>query len=497
MRRVLIVARREFLQIARTRSFWVTLLIMPLMLVVMPLFGKLMEPPETSRFYLVDATGRYEAAIEQRIDLNHQHQILYDLAAYAARWGLKSPRPEAVWDDGERPFGDDEARAFTASGGYAAALKEAGPLPDDAPAFTPPAPDLMRAKVPADVPVDMGAEAFGQAVGRYLIGGTGRPKGVEPAAAAIYVPADFGKPGVAVRIWTSGGNFNLVDAVRRELNNSVRAEAATAAGLDPATALQIQTAAAPLAVSAPPRGEGRSRLRMQSILPLGIAYFLLISVFTSGAWLLQGVLEERSNKLLEAILACVSPGELMYGKLIGIVGVGFSVIIVWGACVLGMAQLMPSGPMEWVAPALASVNSPWLAVALLFYFVTGYLICASIFLTVGAMCESITDAQAYLSPISLGLFLPFFALGSLISNPDALAAKILSWIPVYTPFAMMARMGVGVEPYEVIGTSILLIAFVTAEVWLLGRVFRASLLRTGQPPKLAELFRLMFKPAAS
>jgi ABC-2 type transport system permease protein len=119
-----------------------------------------------------------------------------------------------------------------------------------------------------------------------------------------------------------------------------------------------------------------------------------------------------------------------------------------------------------------------------------------IYLAIGSISETMQDAQAYLMPVSMLMFLPFWLLSQLISNPDAMVAKVMSWIPFYTPFAMMARMGVGVEPWEIIGTSALLVVFVAAEFMLLGRVFKASILRTGQPVRPAEFIKLMFSPAA-
>jgi ABC-2 type transport system permease protein len=69
----------------------------------------------------------------------------------------------------------------------------------------------------------------------------------------------------------------------------------------------------------------------------------------------------------------------------------------------------------------------------------------------------------------------------------------MSWIPLYTPFAMLARLGMGVSLTEVLGTGILLVGFVTLELMVLGRVFRASLLSTGQPPKLGTFLKLMLR----
>jgi ABC-2 type transport system permease protein len=80
---------------------------------------------------------------------------------------------------------------------------------------------------------------------------------------------------------------------------------------------------------------------------------------------------------------------------------------------------------------------------------------------------------------------------AIIQNPSGPLPRAMSWIPLYTPFAMLARLGSGVTMVEVIGTSLLLAIFVTVELMLLGRVFRASLLNTGQPPKLGAFLKLM------
>ena len=490
MRRILLVAQREYLQIARTKSFWLTLVLMPALFLIMPLIASLASPKDTSSFFIADPSGRYAAAIEQRLALNYQRHVLYDLADYATRWDLKTEAPDAIWDDGARSFSDEEVRAFVAKGGFRKALQEAGPLGPDVPKFIPPGRTVFAVPLPADVPANQGAEAFRIAAVDHLAGEQGD---ANPVSAAIWIPADFGPAGSPAQIWTGpGGADELVEMVRRELNAAVRADAAKNAGLDAATAQRVLDATAPVTISAPPRGQGRERMMLQSALPLGIAYFLLMSIFVSGAWLLQGVIEERSNKLLEAVLACISPVELMYGKLMGIVGIGMTVVVVWASCLVGGALLAPGNIAQLLGPAIASIQSPWLVLALIFYFVTGYLISAMIFLAIGSISDSMSDAQAYLTPVMMVQTLPFIVLGQLINNPDATAAKIMSWIPIYTPIAMLARMGGGVETYEVVGTSILLIAFVALELFLLGRVFQASLLRSGQPPRIGQFVRMMF-----
>jgi ABC-2 type transport system permease protein len=83
---------------------------------------------------------------------------------------------------------------------------------------------------------------------------------------------------------------------------------------------------------------------------------------------------------------------------------------------------------------------------------------------------------------------------SAFQNPGGMLPRVMCWIPLYTPFAMLARLGMGVSLLEVLGTGLLLIAFMVLEVVALGRVFQASILNTGQPPKLSAFLRLMLRP---
>ena len=79
-----------------------------------------------------------------------------------------------------------------------------------------------------------------------------------------------------------------------------------------------------------------------------------------------------------------------------------------------------------------------------------------------------------------------------VQAPNGTLPVVLSWIPIYTPFAMLARMTAGVSMMEVLATGAMLAVFVVVEMYLLGRVFQASLLRTGQPPKLGGFIAMMF-----
>jgi ABC-type Na+ efflux pump permease subunit len=219
----------------------------------------------------------------------------------------------------------------------------------------------------------------------------------------------------------------------------------------------------------------------------------MISLMLSGSWMLQGTVEERSNKLLETVLACVSPQELMYGKLLGTAGVGLFMIAVWIGCGVFAAYATQGAISDMIRPALDPLTSPGTILALIYFFVVGYVTIAVLFLAIGAMSDSMRDAQGYLMPVLLVILLPITILMQAVvaGNTGGVLLEVLTWVPIWTPFAVLARLGLGIPTWEVIGTAVLLGVFTAAEMVLLGRLFRASLLAQGQRPNLREVISRM------
>jgi ABC-2 type transport system permease protein len=487
---ILLVAMRDYRQIAATRAFRVTLLILPLMFALTFAAQSFLRPPGSAAYVIADPGGAYVPLVDRRVELDYQRQVLNGLATYVQHWNVASANPKAAWAVRQGWYGDEEVAMFIASGGVDAAMRQIRPLlPADAPAFAPPLQPFV--KIASPVPTDQGAALFRAALAPYLQGRA--TTGKLPLALAIYIPRNFGTPGVAARMWTTGRPSNaLIDTVGAELTHALRLHALEAHGLTGGDAAAIESLTAPLAVAEPPAGTGRGQLMTRSLVPIILAYLLLITALVTGGMMLQGIIEERSNKLLESVLACIRPSELMAGKLLGLGAIGLTVMAVWLGCALGAAFAVPGVVADYLRPSLTMLE-PWMVAALIFYFMAGYLIISMIFLTIGSLSNSIQDAQAYLMPVMMVLMLPvILMMGSTIANPGGALPHVMSWIPIYTPFAMLARLGSGVSQIEVLGTGALLSAFVVVELFLLGRVFQASLLHTGQPPKLAAFWKLMF-----
>src|SRR6185312_1653774 len=223
MSRILLVARRDFLQIIATRAFKITLLIVPLMLGLVILGTSFMRPPPTVAYIVADTGGSIAPVIAHRVELDYQRQVLSDLSAYAARWKLRPPGNN--WSD------DAAVEAFIAHGGAEGALARIHP-PAGATSFKPPPRPYLRVAVPQDVPVDQGAEAFGRAIAPYLANDIQTPQGKRPLAVAVYVPTRG-----PLRLWTNGrGPNSLIDVIQQERTRQLRLALMTENGVPAATA---------------------------------------------------------------------------------------------------------------------------------------------------------------------------------------------------------------------------------------------------------------------
>jgi len=491
---IFLVAVREYRQIASTRGFWVMLLILPLVIAATQVAGRFIRPQLNSAYVLVDATGQYADSIHHRIELNRQRYELGDLSAYVQRWGAGSAKPDAVWAKGDRWFSEQQVEQFIAEGGAPAALELITPkLPKDAPVYELEPPPVVLADVPAGVPVDQGPDALAAGLAPYLQDVIDTPLGERPLGLAVYIPADVG-PASPIRMWTNGApNASLIDAMRSEVLRIQRAQTLVAKGVAPELAAQLVDTSVPLEVSAPPQGEGRELVAIRSVLPLALSYLLMVTVMVTGSMMLQSVIEERSNKLLESVLACIRPSDLMYGKLLGLGAIGVTIIAVWVGAAVFAAFSVQGMVADIVKPSLAAFNEPWMIIAMMYYFFAGYLIISMLYLAIGALSNSLQDAQSYLMPVIFLITLPVvFMMVQVVQTPNGTLPVVMSWIPLYTPFAMLARMTAGVSMMEVLATGAMLAVFVVIEMYLLGRVFQASLLRTGQPPKLGGFIAMMF-----
>ena len=217
---------------------------------------------------------------------------------------------------------------------------------------------------------------------------------------------------------------------------------------------------------------------------------LYMSLLIYGIAVMRGILEEKSNRIMEVLLGAVTPNELMTGKILGIGIVGLTQIGIYAAT---------AGALRvWAATKaggddLASIFQIFtlgkLAYFLVFYLL-GYFLFTSLFAAVGSVCNSEEEAQNLQSPLVMCLVIPMVCTIYFVGNPDSTPAVIASLIPVFTPMVMFMRIMVLTPPFWQIALSIVLTA---GTIWLLFRgvakIFRIGVLMYGKRPTIPEILR--------
>ncbi|MBD3220236.1 ABC transporter permease subunit [bacterium] len=217
-----------------------------------------------------------------------------------------------------------------------------------------------------------------------------------------------------------------------------------------------------------------------------IIYFM---VLVYGQQNLTVVIEEKSSRMVEVLLASLRPEQLMFGKVMGIGLAALTQVAVWTA-----AGLLVSA--QGIAVAGATINlslfGPWLWINFLLFYFLGYFLYASLFAGIGAMCNSIQDAQQFSGPLTMGLVLPIMLMAVVIKAPDQMLATVLSIVPFFSPILMFMRISVSNPPlWQVLLSWALLVATIWWANQAAGKLFRAGILLYGASPTWASLARAL------
>ena len=493
MNNVLLVARREIRQILAMKSFWLTLLILPLALVLGSILPGTLVDNEPTRVALIDRSGTQAGeAVMARFADDDDRAALRQLSRYVQRYELEDAAPDAAWTQHDRWYTAQDIAAFRQAGGMDAAIERIDAVrAEGVPEFEPDPASYDFIDAPESLS-DLEGEAFANAAQTLF-----DSDDENAPEMVVLIGADYPQDTRVGLFSANQPRTSFVTGLQDTLTADLRTRLLAKRGISGAEAIAVQSAVPAIAVSTPPPGGGaREAMLVRSIVPLALAYILMMSLMLSGSWMLQGSVEERSNKLLESLLACIRPEELMYGKLLGSLAVGLLMIAVWAACA-GVAAFMTQGAIaDMIRPALEPVSSPGAIFTILYFFIAGYIGISAIFVAIGAMVDSMSEAQGYLMPVLLAILLPItFLLQTIIAGKDGLLVELLTWIPLWTPFAVLARLGMGIETWVLIGTGILLAVTIAVQMVFIGRLFRASLLATGQKPTLKRLLERFRKPA--
>jgi len=218
------------------------------------------------------------------------------------------------------------------------------------------------------------------------------------------------------------------------------------------------------------------------------SFLLMFLILTTGQSLVRSLVEEKSNRIMELLVGASTPQELMWGKLMGLSGLGLTQLFVWG--VLGLGAITNFSASEGVNAWLQSLYAvlPYILV----YMALGYVFYAALFIGVGSLVTTEQEAQVATSYLVMLLVIPVAFAIVVVQNPDVGYIRVLSYVPLFTPSLMMIRVVTKMPPlWEVMATIGMLLVSTVFVVWAAGRIFRTAILMYGKRPSFGEIMRWM------
>lgn len=340
--------------------------------------------------------------------------------------------------------------------------------------------------------------------------------------AVLYVSDDLVENPSAITLYSEKQvNMELKEYLTSQINDYVRKTKIEALAI-PNLAEMIEEIKANVNISTikwdSDGNEKETSAEMAFIIGMIAAFMIYIFIMSYGSQVMQGVLQEKTSRIVEVIISSVKPFELMMGKVIGIALVGLTQFTIWivatmilagvASTVFGidlsaannMADTMQAAQtsavdindnevINSVIQSLAGFDFIKVMLLFLFYFIGGYLLYASFFAAIGSAVDNETDTQQFMMPITIPIIISIFIGMYAAQSPETSLAFWGSIIPLTSPVVMMARIPYDVPLWELLlSMSVLVLSFI-ATIWLAGKIYRVGILMYGKKTSWKEIWK--------
>ncbi|WP_266365224.1 ABC transporter permease [Tellurirhabdus rosea] len=349
-----------------------------------------------------------------------------------------------------------------------------------------------------------------------------------------YIPKDiieqprtlqlFAEKGVSLEIKST-----IERAIEREIENIKLTEAGITRKILEDAKVNIDSET----ISLSEEGEKESSAGAAAVIGGITAFIIYLSIFIYGTQVMRGIMEEKSNRIVEVIISSVKPFQLMMGKIIGVGLVGLTQFLLWILLTIGLTsiggsilssklsakerqsamvqqskalgadqQALQAGatasadnPVSQVLKAVKTLNIPLIIGCFLFYFLGGYLLYSALFGALGAAVDNDTEVQQFMLPITLPVVFAIAISSFVIRDPDGSLAFWASMVPLTSPIIMLIRIPMGVPAWELILSMVLLVLGFLGTTWLAARIYRVGILMYGKKVTYRELSKWLFYKA--
>ena len=256
---------------------------------------------------------------------------------------------------------------------------------------------------------------------------------------------------------------------------------------------------------------------MNEVIGMVCGFFIYFIIIIFASQVLRGVLEEKTNRIVEVLISSVKPMQLLTGKIVGIALVGITQFLIWGVLTFGLVSvaglfvkgdILPTEVTEMAAEGgtMGAVPGTELSIfqqisdffpfsftqlilSFLFFFVVGYLIYATLYAATGSVIDNESDSQQYTLPVTIPLMLAIILIPSIATNPSGQLAFWFSMIPLTSPIIMMVRLPAGVPLWQLLTSMGVAVLFLLFCIWFAAKIYRVGILMYGKKPSWREILR--------
>ncbi len=347
------------------------------------------------------------------------------------------------------------------------------------------------------LPVTGGLEAARDSVIRLI----GLREGPAGAPSGLLILSEDGVESGKVAYYGSNvSSFQAMNSLERTLGPLVRNER-----LERLNADSAMKAAAALRVDLQTKKVTEGKLTGESgeasfLLAYIVDMFMYISLLLYGVQIMASVIEEKSSKIIEVLVSSMRPFELLMGKVIGVGAVGLVQLGIWAGTglyltkVLGRGVSAAAGTDAAQAAAQTGFTMPTitsdLVVVILLFFFLGFFMYSGLYAAIGSMCNTQQEAQQAATPVTMIIVVGMITMFSTINEPSGTLARVLTFIPFFTPLVVPVRYAISPLPVSEVamGVAVMILGTI-AIVWLGARIYRVGILSYGKRPGFKELWR--------
>ncbi len=336
---------------------------------------------------------------------------------------------------------------------------------------------------------------------------------------AVYVPpTQLNIPSNAVVYSIRQVPMEVENYISNVMKKEIEDQKLMAKGVDPEIVSAVKTDVNLQIMRMDDKGnEKETFTKVQFALGIGLSMLVYMFIIFFGGQVMQGVSEEKTNRIIEVIISSVKPFQLMMGKIIGVSLVALTQFVLWilltGALYLGFSAFMGLSSPEILSSGTVmsqqissndimnneavqniiqiahSIDFGTIIRCFLIFFILGYLLYATLYAAIGSLVDNNTDSQQFTLPVTVPLIVAIISSFYIVNNPDSSLSVWLSMIPFTSPISMMVRIPFGVPIWQIVLSVVILAGTFVAMTWFAAKIYRTGILMYGKKLSYKEIFK--------